>query len=92
MLIRAYHDENDQNGFNEVKFAYNMLEKLLEYCEKASINMQSLKESARFSRKGSFKMSGQDVKFFTKVNISLPFIRSKLKLILLKSIARLSCH
>lgn len=33
--------------------------------------MQSLKESARFSRKQSFKTSGQDVKFFTKVVLPL---------------------
>jgi hypothetical protein len=33
--------------------------------------MQSLKESARFSRKSSFKTSGHDVKFFTKVNLYL---------------------
>jgi ryanodine receptor 2 len=52
---------------NEIRFAYNLLEKLLEYVEKAASNMQSLKESSRFSRKGSFKTSGGDVKFFTKV-------------------------
>lgn len=33
--------------------------------------MQNLKESARFSRKQSFRTSGQDVKFFTKVVLPL---------------------
>jgi ryanodine receptor 2 len=56
---------------NEIRFAFNLLEKLLEYVDKAAINMQSIKESARFSRKNSFKMSGQDVKFFTKVVLPL---------------------
>ena len=35
------------------------------------MNMQSLKESAKFTRKTSFKTSGQDVKFFTKVVLPL---------------------
>ena len=56
---------------NEIKFAFNLLEKLLEYVDKAAMNMQSLKESARFSRKATFKTSGQDVKFFTKVVLPL---------------------
>lgn len=64
-----HHEDSDKlnSGKNEVRFAYNLLEKLLEYVDKAAINMQSIKESARFSRKSSFKTSGQDVKFFTKV-------------------------
>jgi ryanodine receptor 2 len=56
---------------NECRFAYNILEKLLEYVDKAAVNMQSIKESTKFSRKGSFKISGQDVKFFTKVVLPL---------------------
>lgn len=62
------HHDDDKNGEkNEVRFAFNLLEKLLEYVDKAALNMQSIKESAKFSRKSSFKISGQDVKFFTKV-------------------------
>ena len=64
------HDDTEnlnERKDNEIRFAYNLLEKLLEYVEKAASNMQSLKESARFSRKSSFKTSGGDVKFFTKV-------------------------
>jgi len=33
--------------------------------------MYSLKESAKFTRKATFKTSGQDVKFFTKVVLPL---------------------
>lgn len=67
--FKMHHEDSDKlnSGKNEVRFAYNLLEKLLEYVDKAAINMQSIKESARFSRKNSFKTSGQDVKFFTKV-------------------------
>ena len=53
------------------RFAYNLLSKLLEYVDKAAVNMQSIKESSRFSRKDSFKTSGEDVKFFTKVVLPL---------------------
>lgn len=53
------------------RFAYNLLGKLLEYVDKAAVNMQSIKESLRFSRKDSFKTSGEDVKFFTKVVLPL---------------------
>jgi ryanodine receptor 2 len=67
-----HHEDSEKlnSEKNEVRFAYNLLEKLLEYVDKAAINMQSIKESARFSRKNSFKISGQDVKFFTKVNLT----------------------
>lgn len=68
-VLKSHHDGEVQ--MVEVKFAHNLLEKLLEYVEKASLNMQPLKESAQFSRKQSFKTSGQDVKFFTKVVLPL---------------------
>ena len=71
-VLKQYHDGDSPDAqLIEVKFANNLLEKLLEYVEKASINMQPLKESACFSRKPSFKTSGQDVKFFTKVVLPL---------------------
>lgn len=54
-----------------MRFAFNLLEKLLEYVDKAALNMHSIKESAKFSRKGSFRTSGQDIKFFTKVVLPL---------------------
>ena len=75
-------DKNTNETLNEVKFAYNLLERLLEYVDKASSNMQSLKESARFSRKSSYKTSGQDVKFFTKVHLLVQVVRRKLNCIL----------
>lgn len=56
---------------NEVRFAYNLLEKLLQYVDKAALHMQSIKESSKFSRKETFKTSGEDVKFFTKVVLPL---------------------
>lgn len=63
--------EDSENGNNlasmQIRFAYNLLEKLLQYVDKAALNMQSIKESSKFSRKDSFKTSGEDVKFFTKV-------------------------
>lgn len=66
-----HHDESDKGNHDrtEIRFAFNLLEKLLEYVDKAALNMQSIKESAKFSRKSSFKTSGGDVKFFTKVFI-----------------------
>ncbi len=71
-VLKQYHEgDSPEPQLIEVKFANNLLEKLLEYVEKASINMQPLKESACFSRKPSFKTSGQDVKFFTKVVLPL---------------------
>ena len=45
------HDDTEnlnERKDNEIRFAYNLLEKLLEYVEKAASNMQSLKESSRF--------------------------------------------
>ena len=49
------------------RFAYSLLEKLLEYVDKAAYNMKNMKPSSRFSRRHSFSMSTEDVKFFGKV-------------------------
>ncbi|RNA17217.1 ryanodine receptor 44F-like isoform X1 [Brachionus plicatilis] len=72
-LNTMHHDESDKGYHDrtEIRFAFNLLEKLLEYVDKAALNMQSIKESAKFSRKSSFKTSGGDVKFFTKVVLPL---------------------
>ena len=58
-------------GEQAARFAHKLLNKLLEYVERATFNMQAVKESARFSRKSSFRLSRQDVKFFTKVVLPL---------------------
>ena len=87
--FKMHHEDSEKlnSGKNEVRFAYNLLEKLLEYVEKAAINMQSIKESARFSRKSSFKTPGQDVKFFTKVVLPLieKYFKSHRSYFILKS-------
>jgi hypothetical protein len=55
----------------EKRFAYNLLEKLLQYLEQASFRMKSLKPSQELTRRNSFKAEGQDVKFFEKVVLPL---------------------
>lgn len=50
----------------ERRFAYSLLEKLLEYLDKASVNMQMTRPSTRFSRRHSYSTATEDVKFFGK--------------------------
>nr|CAD7395324.1 unnamed protein product [Timema poppensis] len=50
----------------ELRFAYSLLEKLIQYLDTASINMKLLKPSSTFSRRCSFKTSTRDIKFFSK--------------------------
>lgn len=52
----------------ELRFAYSLLEKLIQYLDSASINMKLLKPSSTFSRRNSFKTSTRDIKFFSKVS------------------------
>ena len=52
---------------NEKRFAYSLLEKLLEYVERAASTMQNYKESSKFSLHESYRLSTKDVKFFGKV-------------------------
>ena len=51
----------------EKRFAYSLLEKLLEYVDKAALNMKNNKPASRFSRRRSFSTATEDVKFFGKV-------------------------
>ena len=51
----------------EKRFAYSLLEKLLEYVDKAALNMKNNKPASRFSRARSFSTATEDVKFFGKV-------------------------
>ena len=52
----------------ELRFAYSLLEKLIQYIDRATINMKLLKPSTTFSRRSSFKTSTRDIKFFSKVS------------------------
>ncbi|KAJ8309071.1 hypothetical protein KUTeg_013945 [Tegillarca granosa] len=56
----------------EKRFAYSLLEKLLEYFDNASTNMTQTRPSSRYSRRESFATATEDVKFFGKV--VLPFV------------------
>lgn len=55
----------------ENRFAYSLLEKLIQYTDKAAINMKLLKPSSTFSRRTSFKTPSRDIKFFSKVVLPL---------------------
>ncbi|CAJ0581879.1 unnamed protein product, partial [Mesorhabditis spiculigera] len=59
--------EGERSGTVEKRFAYNLLEKLLQYLEQASVKMKSVKPSQELTRRNSFRKEGQDVKFFEKV-------------------------
>lgn len=45
--------------------------KLINYLDKATVNMKLLKPSSIFSRRSSFKTSSRDIKFFSKVVLPL---------------------
>lgn len=74
-------------GAVERRFAYSLLEKLLQYLDCAAINMKLLKPSANLSRRSSFKTSTKDVKFFSKVVLPLmeKYFRSVLGKLLMSS-------
>lgn len=55
----------------ELRFAYSLLEKLIQYLDRATINMKMLKPSQTFSRRNSFTTSTRDIKFFSKVVLPL---------------------
>lgn len=61
----------------ELRFAYNLLEKLVAYMDRATINMKLLKPSSIFSRRCSFITTGRDIKFFSKVCSS--FLENKIE-------------
>jgi hypothetical protein len=52
---------------NDKRFAYSLLERLLEYVERASSTMQNYKESSRYSLHETYRLTTKDVKFFGKV-------------------------
>jgi ryanodine receptor 2 len=51
----------------ELRFAYSLLEKLIQYTDTASISQKLYKPSSTFSRRNSFKTCTKDIKFFSKV-------------------------
>lgn len=55
----------------ELRFSYSLLEKLIAYLDRATINMKMLKPSATFSRRSSFRTASRDIKFFSKVVLPL---------------------
>ena len=73
-LLTSHESETDSGvGVSslEKRFAFSLLEKLLEYVDKASYNMKNTKPASRFSRRASFSMATEDVKFFGKVVLPL---------------------
>lgn len=60
----------------ELRFAYSLLEKLIQYIDRATINMKILKPSTTFSRRSSFKTSTRDIKFFSKVSLVSVYLYS----------------
>ncbi|KAL4238125.1 Ryanodine receptor 2 [Mactra antiquata] len=73
---RPTKGSGDDGGVNvpatEKRFAYSLLEKLLDYFDRASLSMTQSRPSSRFSRRGSYATATEDVKFFGKV--VLPFV------------------
>lgn len=55
----------------ELRFSYSLLEKLIQYLDRATVNMKLLKPSQTFSRRSSYKTSSRDIKFFSKVVLPL---------------------
>ena len=53
----------------ERRFAYSLLEKLIQYLDVAALSMKHLKPSSSYSRRNSFKTSTRDVKFCSKVSL-----------------------
>ncbi|KAL1124812.1 hypothetical protein AAG570_001433 [Ranatra chinensis] len=75
-LHKPHRSESDSEQLaaaatGELRFAYSLLEKLIQYIDRASINMKLLKPSTTFSRRTSFKTCTRDIKFFSKVVLLL---------------------
>ncbi|KAL3284793.1 hypothetical protein HHI36_018934 [Cryptolaemus montrouzieri] len=71
---RGTTQEGEQAGGGpsvELRFAYSLLEKLIQYADRATINMKLLKPSQTFSRRSSYNTSSRDIKFFSKVVLPL---------------------
>lgn len=75
----------------ELRFSYSLLEKLIHYIDRASINMKLLKPSSTFSRRSSFKICTRDIKFFSKVRLNT-ILNIFFYGVLHKYYFRLCCH
>lgn len=63
--------EGETTSSSDRRFAYSLLEKLIQYLDIAAFNMKHLRPSTNYSRRSSFKTSTRDVKFFSKVVLPL---------------------
>lgn len=63
---------------SDLRFAYSLLEKLIQYLDVAALNMKHLRPSGNYSRRSSFKTSTRDVKFFSKV-FNKTFLKGRYK-------------
>ena len=68
--IRAARSEDDEMGApnTERRFAYTLLEKLLEYVDKAAHSMVVIQSSKHFTKTDSFNDQNEEIKFFGKVS------------------------
>ena len=65
---RSTEEEDDSAEPNTLKrFAFSLLEKLLEYVEKAAHTMVVIQSSKHFAKTDSFNDQNEEIKFFGKV-------------------------
>ena len=63
--------DGEPTSSSDRRFAYSLLEKLIQYLDIAAFNMKHLRPSTNYSRRSSYKTSTRDVKFFSKVNLRI---------------------
>ncbi|KAG1681768.1 Ryanodine receptor [Nymphon striatum] len=63
--------EDSKTATDKNRFASAFLEKMLIYLDSAAVNMKVLKPSNNCSHRSSFRTSTRDVKFFSKVVLSI---------------------
>lgn len=63
--------DGENTSSSDRRFAYSLLEKLIQYLDIAAFNMKHLRPSTNYSRRSSFKTSTRDVKFFSKVRFEV---------------------
>lgn len=66
--------DGENTSSSDRRFAYSLLEKLIQYLDVAAFNMKHLRPSTNYSRRTSFKTSTRDVKFFSKVLEKVKFL------------------
>ncbi|GLG95824.1 Ryanodine receptor [Gryllus bimaculatus] len=83
----AEAEQGAQGAAVELRFAYSLLEKLIQYLDTASINMKLLKPSTTFSRRNSFKTCTRRHQVLRQVTVVLPPTN-----LLTAHLPRLSCR